>query len=636
MKLQSKFNLAILLIFAALMAGLVGISANWVNHNTIREAERRVNLYIRSSWEIYDSKLARVHSAAEILAQKQLVMDLLADPDNVELSRKVRQNIETSRRQQNMDILNLLNSKGRVILRTRPPYNTGDVLSNDLTIKQTRSTGKSSQGTVILTAERLNLEGEGLVDRCLQYGGESRGMMLVAAVPVIADGELIGIIQMGSLLNGATEEVDRIRDAVFESEEYKGKPLGTATVFMGDLRVSTNVLNAQGERAVGTRVSKEVAAQVLEKGSSWTGRAWVVDSWYLSQYDPIKDPDGTIIGMLYVGELEQRYLDMRTQALVLLLSIILAGMACAIFVFFIISAGILKPIQELSVATRRLSDGDLSYRVEAEKTDEVGALSHAFNLMAEQLEKQRQEIDRHQKVLEKLNQELATTNRNYMEMLGFVAHELKNPLSSATLSLHTVKDGYLGELNASQKRSLASVASSLDYFDDMIKNYLDLSGLEKGELVVKKARVALVPEVIVPVLEGLERGLQAKQMIVENHISPELTPETDRDLLRIVYDNLLSNAIKYGREGGKVVLDGQENDSEVMLSVSNEGIGIPREGMPKLFRKFSRLDSPEARGKKGTGLGLYICSEIIKKHGGKIWAESQEGHWAKFIFTLPK
>jgi len=636
MKLQAKLSLGVVFVFAFLAIGIAVTTIEWVNHNTIREAEQRVRLYIRSSWELYNGKLERMRVALEVLSQNELVRNLLRDPGNEALASTVRQSLEASREAQNMDILNLLDSGGRVILRTRSPYDEGDILSDDPLIRQVISTTTGHQGTTVLLEQQLKIEGEGLVDRCLQFGGEPRGMMVGSAVPIIADGDLVGVIQMGSLLNGAAEEVDRIRDAVFENEQYEGKPLGTATFFMGDKRVSTNVIDNDGGRAVGTRVSDEVAGQVLARGLPWTGRAWVVDTWYLSQYDPITDPDNNVIGMLYVGELEQKYLDMRTQAVVLLLSIIVAGMAMALLVFFVITRGILGPIQTLSVATKRLADGDLDYRVAVRTRDEVGDLSTSFNEMAEQLEKQRREIEHHQQVLEGLNQELRITNRNYMETLGFVAHELKNPLTSATLSLHAVKDGYLGELNTVQKRSLASVASSLDYFSDMIRNYLDLSRLEKGELKANVTSVALNSEVVVPVVEGLGRELQEKEMLVENHVPPELTVEADRDLLRIVYGNLLSNAVKYGREGGRVMLDTQEGESEITLRVFNEGEGIPREKMAMLFKKFSRLDGPEYAGKKGTGLGLYICREIIEKHGGKIWTESEAGRWARFIFTLPK
>jgi signal transduction histidine kinase len=203
------------------------------------------------------------------------------------------------------------------------------------------------------------------------------------------------------------------------------------------------------------------------------------------------------------------------------------------------------------------------------------------------------------------------------------------------MSLYTVKDGYLGEVTPAQKRSLESVAQSLDYFQDMVKNYLDLSRLEKGELEVKKTQVSLNSQVVVPVLEGLERGFQERQMVVENRISEDMLLNADSNLLRIVYDNLLSNAIKYGQEGGAVVLDAQRSDGQVTLSVRNDSEGIPPEKMSLLFKKFSRLGSPEHASKKGTGLGLYICREIIEKQGGEIWADSKMGEWVRFSFTLP-
>jgi two-component system NtrC family sensor kinase len=636
MKLQTKFGLGITTVFAVLAIGTAIMSVSWVNQTTIREAEHRVELYIRSSWEIYNSKPARMLSMLETLATDKEIRALLGDPENESLLRIVRESLEAKREEQDMDILNLLDSEGRIILRTRYPYHSGDIPSGDSLIQQVVLTGESGTGTTVLSEQQLEVEGEGLVDRCRQFGGESEGMLVSSVVPITVSGDLAGIIQMGSLLNGAEEEVDRIRDGVFGNEYYKGKPLGTATVFMGDLRISTNVLDEQGERAVGTRVSREVAQQVLEKGLPWTGRAWVVDSWYLSQYDPIRDPTGDVVGMLYVGELEQRYLDIRTQSIILFLSLVLAGMVLAFVVFFVIARTILGPIENLSVATRRLSSGDLGYRVPVETKDEVGNLSISFNEMAEQMEKQRREIERHRHELQGLNQELETTNRNYMEMLGFVTHELKNPLASAIMSLHTVKGGYLGELNASQKRSLESVASSLDYFSDMIRNYLDLSRLEKGELTANRTHVSLCSEVITPVLERLARGLQEKEMVVKNETPLEMTLETDRDLVEIIYDNLLSNAIKYGREGGEVILAAQRGESEITLSVYNEGEGVPLEKIPLLFKKFSRLDRPEYASKQGTGLGLYICKEIIETQGGRIWAESEQGKWIKFIFTLPR
>ncbi|HET92053.1 MAG TPA: HAMP domain-containing protein [Chloroflexi bacterium] len=636
MKLQTKFNLGTIIVFATLAISIAFISVYYTGQTIILEAENRIKIYTRAAWEIHNAKTARINAALEILAQDQVVRMLLLDPKNPALAASTQKYLEAVRREQEMDILNLMTPGGTVILRSRFPYNSGDSLLGDPMVRCVMSSQQSCTGSIIIELERLDTEGDGLTERCLAVGGEPRGMWSGAAVPVFEDGRLIGILQMGSLLNGAAEKVDRIRDAVFADEYYKGKPVGTATIFMGDMRISTNVLDTQGRRAVGTRVSKEVADQVLKEGYSWTGRAYVVDRWYLSQYDPIQDPDGNIIGMLYVGELEQKYLDMRTRAVVLYISITLLGMAFAYVVYYFMIRGVLRPLHQLSEATKQLSSGDLAHRVAVRGKDEVADLSVSFNDMAEQLENQHRELEQRQQELQDLSNELRVINRNYIEMLGFVTHELKNPLTSAMMSLYTVKDGYLGELGPAQKKSLESVAQSLDYFEDMIKNYLDLSRLEKGELDVRKGQVALHREVIQPVVESLGREMQARQMRVVDHIADDAEVYADGNLLRIVYDNLLSNAVKYGREGGQIILDAHVSNGQVVLSVQNDSDGIPPEKMGLLFKKFSRLDSPRYATKRGTGLGLYICKEIIEKHGGEIWADSKVGEWVKFSFSLSK
>jgi len=636
MRLQAKFNLGIIIIFTILAIVIAVVTIIYVDNNTIREAENRVRIYMRAAWEIHNGKVRPIRASAEILAQNQRIRDLLNDPADKALSKAVSEKLEAIRQEQEMDILNVLAPDGTVLLRTRYPYNKGDNLAADPFVQQVLATKQSSVGNAILSLERLDIEGPGLTERTIASSGDPRGMLVGAAVPVIQDGRLIGMIQMGSLLNGSIDEVDRIRDAVFENEYYQGKPVGTATIFMDDLRISTNVQDNQGRRAVGTRVSREVAEHVLERGLSWTGRAFVVDTWYLSQYDPIKDPDGNIIGMLYVGELEQKYLDLRTQVVAVYLSVIVVGMVLAFLTFFFITRSVLNPVRKLSEATKRLSSGDFGYRVPVRNKDEVGDLSASFNHMAEQLEAQRGQIEQDQQELEALNRELKATNRNYMEMLGFVSHELKNPLASSMMSLYTVKDGYLGEINPAQEKSLESVAQSLEYFQEMILNYLDLSRLEKGELEIKETNISLGPDLISPVLAGFAGALQEKKMRVENHIPDSTVLCADSDLLRIVYDNLISNAIKYGRDGGTIMLDAFENRNMVTLSVRNDGQGISPEMMPKLFKKFSRLDSPEYAGKKGTGLGLYTCKEIVEKHGGEIWANSKLGEWVMFSFTIPK
>lgn len=240
------------------------------------------------------------------------------------------------------------------------------------------------------------------------------------------------------------------------------------------------------------------------------------------------------------------------------------------------------------------------------------------------------------RALEARISELDAVNRNYLDMLGFVAHELKSPLASAMMSVYTVKDGYLGSLNPAQARSLASAAVSLEHLQDMIRNYLDLSRIDKGELAVAQTYFPLHSRVIEPVLRDLEPALSRKKVVVEDRIPAGKVVYADADLLRIIYENLLSNAVKYGEEAGRILLDCREEATALVLSVQNTGPGIPEDEIPLLFRRFSRLESSGSAGQRGTGLGLYICREIVEKHGGRIWATSQPGAWARFSFTLPQ
>ncbi|MBN1658544.1 MAG: HAMP domain-containing histidine kinase [Anaerolineae bacterium] len=231
--------------------------------------------------------------------------------------------------------------------------------------------------------------------------------------------------------------------------------------------------------------------------------------------------------------------------------------------------------------------------------------------------------------------ELEALNRSYMDMLGFVAHEFKNPLATAIVSLYTVKDGYLGTLNPAQGRLLESLALSLEYLQDLVRNYLDLSRLEKGELQINPTYFPLHTRVVEPVIESVDRARERRGMEIVDRVPRDKVVCADAGLLRIVLENLIGNAIKYGLDGGTILVEAHEVDKMLALSVQNESQGIPPEQLPRLFGKFSRLDNPEHTRQRGTGLGLYICKEIIEKHGGQIWAESNMGEWVRFTFTLP-
>jgi two-component system NtrC family sensor kinase len=167
--------------------------------------------------------------------------------------------------------------------------------------------------------------------------------VLKSAYPVIDfNGDLLGVITGGVLLNRNYEIVDQIKNIVFKDATYKGKEIGTATIFMGDLRISTNVLDKEGNRAIGTRVMKEVYGQVFEKGIPWIQRAFVVDDWYITAYEPIRDIQENIVGILYVGMLESKYALMKEKLILLFFLFSMVGMLLALMVSFLLSWKMLR------------------------------------------------------------------------------------------------------------------------------------------------------------------------------------------------------------------------------------------------------------------------------------------------------
>ncbi len=234
----------------------------------------------------------------------------------------------------------------------------------------------------------------------------------------------MGALYGGLLLNRRTEIVDRVKETLFEGARYEGRDIGTATIFLDDVRVATNVVNEDRSRAIGTRVSEEVYDWVVLGGERWVGRAFVVREWYISAYDPLRDYDGRVVGMLYVGTLEQPYTDLRIRTSLLFLGITLTAMLLAVAVSYIFSRRLVTPVRALVAASRRVAAGDLETQVPVTSTDEIGQLATSFNTMAASLrarDDQLKEFTR-RKVME--SERLAVVG----QLAADVAHELNNPL----------------------------------------------------------------------------------------------------------------------------------------------------------------------------------------------------------------
>jgi hypothetical protein len=234
-------------------------------------------------------------------------------------------------------------------------------------------------------------------------------------------------------------------------------------------------------------------------------------------------------------------------------------------------------------------------------------------------------------------EQLTAANQAYNEVLAFVSHELKNPVASMMTDARVLADGYLGALDPRQIQKLERLIRKGDYLLDLIREYLDLARMEGGSLNLKPVDAFLIDEVLEPAIEIIQPQLLERGMRLERHY-PEhpAIAACDPSLLKIVLVNLLGNAVKYGNEGGLIRLRCGVAPGKFIVSVWNEGPGFPAEERSRLFRKFSRLQSPELKNRKGTGVGLYTAWRIAHLHGGRMDANSKQGSWAEFSLEIPQ
>ena len=427
----------------------------------------------------------------------------------------------------------------------------------------------------------------------------------------------------GMLLNGNRELVTTLQKLLYGSEFYGKKPFGTVTVFCGDKRVATTVIGPRGEFAVGTQVSDVVRQKVLVEGGVWLDRAYVVDEWYLSAYEPIKNPRGENVGILYVGMLEKKYLDIKRRATLIISGITVPTLGLLLFVVFLMSKRVVKPISNLADASEKIAKGELDTRVQVSPgASELGTLANAFNQMASAIKKR-------ERMLRDQNVELEQANRDYRELLSFVTHELNNSVGSLLLNVSILADGTLGAIEGEQRETVEQILRDVERFRDMVRNYLNISRLEKGTLKYNPGLIDVRQMVVEPVIRRLERRIEHRSMDLQWAWEVESQVNADNELLDICFSNLIVNALKYGKEW--IRLRSFSEGGSFVFGVENGGTPIPPENIPSLFQKFSRL----VQSSDGAGLGLYLVRQIVERHGGVVWCESGPERGTGFYMRLP-
>lgn len=434
----------------------------------------------------------------------------------------------------------------------------------------------------------------------------SAGLILAGTAPIVDEkGAIIGAVLAGHLINNDFFLVDRIKEVGY---------LDTVTLFFGDLRVSTNVVTEQGERAIGTRVSRAVRDVLLEKGEVFEERAFVVNEWYITRYDPLRDHQGHVVGSLYVGMRESGFQRLVREFNERIFLIAFGTILMAFLMAIPVARSIVKPLSALVEASHRVAEGDMDVRVPVQGRGELATLAHSFNEMVATLRDTRAELVRKEK--------LASVG----QLAAGVAHEINNPLGTVLLYADTMRK----ELPEDDPRQLdfQMIIDETMRCKHIVGDLLNFA--RQRQLTVKETDInALVQKTLNEF--SIQPDFQGIHAVVD--LDPNLPSiQADESQIRQVLTNLIDNAVDAMDGHGRLTVSTRRVAGDMVeVSISDTGMGIPEEQQKEIFTPFFTT-KPVG---KGTGLGLSIVYGIVKMHQGQINVRSQVGEGATFTVMLP-
>ncbi|WP_459201159.1 cache domain-containing protein [Methanococcus sp. CF] len=605
---------------------LGAVSTDTINTEMTKQAQEKINDDLNTAESVVNLKLDKISALNKYIVSNNDTVEILKANDIPELKTLALSYKDAS----DPDFVVFFNSNGDVIARSNSDV-MGDKAYENLFKKIVNGTGYTAIEVLDKdsikyenVSEIVNIdikETEDSIDSAENV--QDSAMALISIEPIYdEDGTLLGAAMAADILNKDYSIVDTVKDASKDA----------TTIFLDGVRISTNVQD-NGGRAIGTLVSEEVYKYVVLDGNTYYGRAFVVNEWYLTAYEPIYDSNGKIIGMLFVGTPESKFLalqaDVRNQTFV----VGLIGLFIALLVSYIINRGIIKPLEQLKQGAERVSSGRYDQKVIVDSDDELGELAKAFNKMATQINISDEKLKKHAEELKASYNELKELDNLKSELIAIVSHELRTPLTSIKGYVELVLDGTMGAINDSQKKCLQVADDNIVRLRRLIESMLDLSKIERGELEMYREKVN-IREIVGDVIEYL-KPLATEKNIKLNSEVEGINLEADKDRITQVLTNLIENAIKFSPANESILVSGVLENEHVHLKVTDRGAGIPKKDMVKVFDRFYQVDSSTKRKKGGSGLGLAVCKSIVEAHKGSIWVESELGKGSTFHILLP-
>ncbi len=481
---------------------------------------------------------------------------------------------------------------------------------------------------------------------------ESRGMVVQSASPVVLAGGRKAALVGGILLNQNLVFIDTINDLVYREQSLPEGSKGTATLFLEDVRISTNVRLFEDRRALGTRVSGAVRAAVLDQGRTWLDSAFVVNDWYISAYEPITDSFGKRVGMLYVGFLETPFRQAKYSTLLTIVLAFLAVTAVSVPIFLRWARAIFKPLERMNGTIAEVEAGDLGARTGLQgASDEIGRVALHLDGLLDQLQQRDRELrqwneelnDRvaeRTRELELANRQIEATTKQLImseklaaigEITAGVAHEINNPIAVMQGNLDVVRS-VLGADADAARTEFRLIDEQIHRISQIVTKLLQFAKPEEYAGYVERHAPATVISDCLPLVQHLVN--KAEIDVVRDDRATRLVLMNRTELQQVVI-NLIVNALHAMPNGGRLSIRTRDDELDgkfgLSIDIADTGVGIAADVMERIFDPFFTT-----KRQKGTGLGLSISQRLVARQGGRITAESVPGEGTTFSIWLPE
>jgi two-component system NtrC family sensor kinase len=656
LKWRIVFSYSLILILGGVSTSIIGIRVT--SDALLQQARQQVDHGLAAARTMYVNQLSELQQGVEFLASSGHVRRAPATSQPILAGNYLAR----VRRVRRFDFLSVTDAAGKTILRTAGPGGIGDSVAGLSPIARALA-GEPAASTElvpldVLAREDPQLETRGRIELVPESGAPSsqpafldKAMVLVAAAPVLADdgGKVVAVIYAGRLLNAATGSadadanylVDQIKDAFFPTVRDRGRNAGAATIFQDAVRVSTTVTTAEGRRAVGTRISRDVYEAVMVAGGRWSDLAYAVNDWYITAYEPITNLAGQRIGILGVGLLKRPYTAVRDNVTLAFAAIALLCFALIVVVTYFLTRSLVRPLEDMVSVSREIADGRLDQRVkEVPDHSEVGVLSSSFNTMLDRIRDMNRQIEQWARVLEQRvaerTEQLAKTQAamdrqqrlaSLGQLAAGIAHEINNPLGGILTFASLVEE----ELpkDSPMRPDVEEIVRQADRCRKIVQELLEFS---------RQREPRMAPHRLNDIVNRTLAILEKQASFHDINISRALDPDdpvaiVDESQLQQVFMNVFLNAADAMGERGNltVTTDHDPTQKEVFVRIADDGCGIPESMREAIFDPFFTTKDPG----KGTGLGLAVAVRIVQTHGGRLEVDSAVGHGSSFTVILP-